>query len=359
MTKPDRLLSLDVFRGITIVAMLIVNDPGSWSYIYSPLEHASWHGCTPTDLVFPFFLFIVGVSVSLSLKKVRYEKQHHSSRIGHIIKRSIILFGIGLFLNAFPFFHLESIRIPGVLQRIAIVFLVCAVLFLKTSWKSQVIISIIVLLLYWLLMAVLPMSYNQNLLPGDNLAAHIDAYFLSGHMWSSTKTWDPEGLMSTFPAIVTGIIGMLAGQWLQLKQSKETMVIGLFVVGNVLIVLGLFWDMAFPINKSLWTSSYVLYSGGIALNFLAILYWLLDVKRWRGKGWLIFKAFGVNAIFAYIFGVLLSYGFGYTIQVPFFRWLKTITGNPELSSLIYALFFVGVTFIPVWVLYKRRIFLKV
>ena len=342
-----------------MVGMIIVNDPGSWSYIYAPLEHAEWHGCTPTDLVFPFFLFIVGVAISLSLQKARYETAHHSSRIWHIAKRSMILFAIGLFLNIFPVFDIVNIRIPGVLQRIAIAFLACAVLFLKTNWKTQVSIGVGVLVVYWLIMSVLPLPHGQILEPGNNLAAFVDSKILTGHMWSATKTWDPEGLLSTFPAIVTGMIGMLAGQWLQSDRAPYEKVVGFFVVGNILIVLGLFWDMSFPINKALWTSSYVIYTGGIALNLLAILFWLLDIKKWRGSFWQPFQAFGMNAIFAYILAGVMAFVLGSTIQQPIFNTLKDLTGDAYLSSFMFALMFTALMFIPVWIMYKKKIFLKV
>ncbi|MBL6446595.1 DUF5009 domain-containing protein [Fulvivirga sp. 29W222] len=369
MSKSNRLLSLDVFRGITIAAMIVVNNPGSWSTVYPPLLHASWHGCTLTDLVFPFFLFIVGVAICLSLGRVANQKENHKKVIQHIIKRSVTLFLIGLFLNAFPYFDLYELRIPGVLQRIAIVFLVCAVVFLKTNRKTQIAIGSIILLIYWLMFLIIPVPGvdTGSLERGANLAAWIDSMLLQGHMWTVTKTWDPEGVLSTLPAIVTGMLGMVAGQWISNKDlTPQDKLIKLFVAANILIVVALFWSLFFPINKSLWTSSYVLYTGGIAMHFLAFLYWLLDVKMLRSKYWTPFKAFGMNALFVYMLSMLmaslivaLKLSENLSVQEWLFGGLSSFITDPYLPSFIYAMLFTLVMFIPTWVLYKRNIIIKV
>ncbi|GAA5042740.1 DUF5009 domain-containing protein [Marivirga lumbricoides] len=361
MSKSDRLLSLDVFRGITIVGMIIVNDPGSWEAIYMPFKHAEWNGCTPTDLVFPFFLFIVGVAISLALKNAKEDVSRHNTTLWHLLKRSGTLFLIGLFLNAFPEFHLESLRIPGVLQRIAIVFFIGSVFYLKTNWKTQVVVASMLLLVYWALMMLVsvPGVGIGMLEPGRNLAAFVDELLLKGHMWASTETWDPEGILSTLPAIASGLFGILAGQWIRYKQDKKEMLLWLFFAGNIYIVLGLLWDLSFPINKSLWTSSYVVFTTGIALNLFAMLYWLLDIRKNRSIFWKPFEAFGTNAIFAYILSVLLQWVLGVTLQNRVYHALVAITGNDYLSSLIWALLFTAIMLIPVWVLYRKRIIIKV
>lgn len=368
MSKNKRLLSLDVFRGITIAAMIVVNNPGSWAAVYPPLLHASWHGCTLTDLVFPFFLFIVGVAVSLSLSRAVEDKGRHKQIILSVLKRSVILFLMGLFLNAFPYFDLYHLRIPGVLQRIAVVFFVCAVLYLKTGWKIQVYIGSAILVVYWLLFLLIPVpgANAGRFDPGVNLAAWVDSQLLMGHMWEVTKTWDPEGVLSTLPAIVTGLIGVLAGQWLICDKTEREKIIYLFVAANLLIVTGLFWDLFFPINKSLWTSSYVLYTAGIAIHFLGFLYWLLDFRMLRSKLWTPFKAFGMNAIFVYVLSmtlasllVSLEISEGVSLQAWLFSGFITFIGDIYFASFVYALLFTLLMFVPVWILYKKNIIIKV
>ncbi|MEM7513253.1 MAG: heparan-alpha-glucosaminide N-acetyltransferase domain-containing protein [Bacteroidota bacterium] len=361
-----RLASLDVFRGITVAAMILVNNPGSWSTVYKPLLHAKWHGCTPTDLVFPFFLFIVGVSIVLAYSK-RLEKDiDRKSLLPKIFRRTLTLFGLGLFLHALPDFDIVGIRIPGVLQRIAIVFLGSALIYLYTPPKRLPFVLMGILLLYWFLMQVVPVPDHgtPNLEPETNLGAWLDRLLLSGHLWSQSKTWDPEGLLSTLPALGTGIMGMITGQYLLSKNSPEEKVIQFFLWGAISIVAGLFWGLVFPINKALWTSSYVLYSGGIALQFLAFLYWLVDLKgrdNWTGP----FMAYGRNAITAYVAsGVVAIYcGFikvggtslkGWLFQNLYASWLP-----PYLDSLMGALTLVVILWIPLWWMYKKNIIIKV
>jgi predicted acyltransferase len=213
----SRLISLDFFRGLTIAAMIVVNDPGSWSYVYPPLRHAEWHGVTPTDLVFPFFLFIVGVSIVLALSK---RKQTDSSIYFKIIKRSIIIFAIGLFLALFPNFDFENLRVAGVLQRIALVYLFGSIIYLNSTFIIQIWLGIILLILYWVFMTYIPFgdSIAGTLDPGNNFAAWVDQYITPGRMYQ--KTWDPEGFFSTIPAIASGISGMFCGHVL-LNQSKD------------------------------------------------------------------------------------------------------------------------------------------
>lgn len=311
--SPVRLLSLDVFRGLTVAAMILVNNPGSWANIYAPLKHAEWHGCTPTDLIFPFFLFIVGVSISYALgSKKGY--MSHSKLIITALKRALILFGLGLFLNLFPKVFTEpmeafqTVRIPGVLQRIAVVFFITAVIFIKTNPKTQLRLLIGILIAYWAMMTLIPVPGvgYANLEKETNLGAWLDRSILTeAHLWRSAKTWDPEGILSTLPAIATGLFGVLVGSWLKRKDREESVKISwMFSTGILAVILGLIWDLCFPINKALWTSSFVLYAGGLATIGLALCYWLIDVQGYK-KGTKPFVVYGVNAITVFFLSGLI------------------------------------------------------
>ncbi|MCF8260957.1 MAG: heparan-alpha-glucosaminide N-acetyltransferase domain-containing protein [Melioribacteraceae bacterium] len=371
VNQSQRLISLDVFRGITIAGMILVNNPGDWGNIYPALRHAEWNGCTPTDLVFPFFLFIVGVAITFSLSKRKNEGESHQKLIKQIFQRSIILFVLGLILNTFPYFELDTIRIPGVLQRIAVVYLVSSILFLKTAKQTQLWIGIGLLLLYWLLMTIVPVPGigPANLEPATNLGAWLDNLLLGGHLWNYSKVWDPEGILSTVPAISTTILGILAGHLLRSEKNKTEKTVWMFFYGSILMVAGYILDMWFPINKSLWTSSYVLYTGGLALNFLAFCYWTIDVlgyKKWA----LPFQVYGSNAITVYMLSSLVAIGMGewliqnssnsysslqqFLYQNMFLSWL-----DPVNASLFWALFYVLIWLGIMWIFYKKRIFIKV
>ena len=216
--QPGRLLSLDVFRGLTVAAMLLVNNPGDWGHIYPPLEHAPWNGCTPTDLIFPSFLFIVGVSIAYALGTARQDAARHPALLARIVKRAAILFGLGLLIALEPRFDFATVRVMGVLQRIALVFLVCGVVFVKTGWRTQVGLLVTVLVGYAVLLQLVPVPGigPANLAPATNLGAWLDRAVLGeAHLWRTAKTWDPEGLLGTLPAVGTGLLGMLAGQWLR------------------------------------------------------------------------------------------------------------------------------------------------
>ncbi|MEM8527209.1 MAG: heparan-alpha-glucosaminide N-acetyltransferase domain-containing protein [Bacteroidota bacterium] len=372
MSTNQRLLSLDVFRGLTIAGMILVNNPGDWGNVYAPLLHADWHGCTPTDLVFPFFLFIVGISIALALSKRKERGDEHKAILFKILKRTLIIFGIGLFLNGFPLFNFETIRIPGVLQRIALVYGISATLFLKTNWKTQAWVGIGLLFLYWGLMTLIPTpdGYAPNLDAETNLGAWLDRTLLGGHLWSQSKVWDPEGLLSTIPAISTGISGILTGLWIRSQQENYRKLVGLFGFGVILVFLGLTWDLAFPINKKIWTSSYVLYTSGIALLTLALIYWLVDVlnyKKWTTP----FVIYGTNALFVFVLSGLVAKSLYYikwqnesgdTITLGswiYQTFFTSVFANPMNASLAYAifnvLFFLGLS----WILYWKRIFIKV
>ena len=356
-----RLLSLDFFRGLTIAGMIIVNDPGSWSHVYAPLRHAEWHGATPTDLVFPFFLFIVGVSISLSLSK----RKGSSNLYIKIFKRSAIIFLLGIFLALFPKFDFENLRIVGVLQRIALVYLVCAVLYLNTSHSTQLKTGIGLLVIYWITMAFIPFNGNLagTLDPGNNFAAWIDSFIVPGRLYQ--ETWDPEGFYSTLPAIATGISGMLCGKIiLDNSNSLKDKIIKLFYWGAIVLIIGSFWDYIFPINKHIWTSSYVLYSSGLAMIVLAMSMWIIDEKKYTNniKFGLVF---GSNAITAYVLHGIVWRLFQFPVinGVGFQKfWMDTGTsiGLPaKFVSFDWAIFYTLVIYFIVYQLYKRKIFIKV
>src|SRR5690606_10623690 len=297
-THKKRLLSLDVFRGATVAAMILVNNPGDWGNVYSPLLHAEWHGCTPTDLVFPFFLFIVGVSIAYALSSRKNDPAARGGLVQKILTRTLILFALGLFLNLFPVFDFSTVRIPGVLQRIAIVYMLASFLFLKLSPKGIAWLGAGILAGYYLLMSLVPVPGigPANLEPETNLAAWVDrGVFTTNHLWSSSKTWDPEGLLSTIPALATALGGILAGVWLKKKDDAANKIAWMFTFGLTGILAGMLWNLFFPINKALWTSSYVLYTAGWASSVLALLYWLIDVKGYR-KFTRPFVVYGINAI---------------------------------------------------------------
>ncbi len=370
-TKTERLVSLDVFRGITIAGMILVNNPGTWSSIYPALRHAEWHGCTPTDLIFPFFLFIVGVAITFSLSKRKERGDDYSKLVLQIMRRSFVLFLLGIILSGFPYFEFATIRIPGVLQRIAVVYLISSLVFLGTTLKVQAYLTFIFLLVYWFLMTLVPVPGvgYANLEPATNLAAWLDNLLLNGHLWKATKVWDPEGILSTLPAISTALLGVLTGHLLLSGKDKISKTAWMFAAGNILILLGYIWDMWFPLNKNLWTSSYVVFTGGLALNFLAMCYFIIDVlgyKRWA----LPFQVYGLNAITVFFLsGIIGRLLYIITISVKdgqelslksylfdnfFLSWLEPINAS-LLWAVIYVIIWLGL----MWILYAKKIFIKI
>jgi predicted acyltransferase len=370
---PSRLLSLDVFRGITIAGMLLVNNPGSWSHVYDPLEHAKWHGWTPTDLIFPFFLFIVGVAMAFSFAVQERKGAGRGEMMNRVAKRSAILFLLGLTLAAFPFYTLDlaTLRIPGVLQRIGLAFLLASAVVLFTGPRAQAAVTALLLLGYWAAMKLVPVpGYGAGSLePDSNLAAWVDRAVLgTAHLWKSSKTWDPEGLLSTLPAVATVLLGVFAGRWLRSGRSPERKTLGMLAGGAAGVVLGLLWNEAFPINKNLWTSSYVVFTAGMALLVLAACYWLVDVKgrrRWAFP----FVLFGVNAIAAFFLSGIMARLLtlvkwagpsgevtlkGWIHDHAFASWLSPL--NASLAfALCFVLFWVGV----MYVFYRKQVFIKV
>lgn len=368
-----RLQSLDVFRGLTIAFMLLVNNPGSWDNIYAPLEHATWNGCTPTDLVYPFFLFIVGVSVVFSLSRARANAVQARKIMFKILRRGTILFLIGLFLSLFPFFDFQTVRIMGVLQRIALVYMASSVIFIYLTKKQTLYTGLVILVGYYLLMVVVPyiLTGAYTLAPGLNMSATIDRAILTNiHMWKPAKTWDPEGLTGTLPAIVSAIIGIFAGLILYDKKSSgESKVISLFTTSFFLIIAGLLAGLLFPINKSLWTSSFVLYAGGIAMAFLSIFYYFIDLHKFN-KGLTFFKIFGLNAIVAFtlsgmipriINNLPLSHdpeGTPTTLSMVIYKTFNQFL-SAKNASLGYALVNVAFYFLILAILYRRKIFIRI
>lgn len=380
-TSSTRLLSLDVFRGITIAGMVLVNNPGTWSAIYDPLEHAEWNGWTPTDFVFPFFLFIVGISITLALGK-RVETNGVDRGVYlKIVRRTLLIFGLGLFLATFPFYNftkgewldISTVRIMGVLQRIAVCYLFASLIFIHTTWKKQVFIAVGLLILYWLLMTLIPVPGCEITTFNDkacNLAAYLDRTILTeNHIWRSAKVYDPEGLLSTIPAIATTIAGILTGHWLRTKRDDMEKVAGMFFFGVTLTAAGWFWGLFFPINKALWTSSYVVFTAGLALCFLGFCYWLIDIKgykRWTKP----FVIFGVNAlalfvgsgIMARIFGLIRvagPEGKDISLQQWIFTNIFLPLAAPINASLMYAICFILVWLFLMWLLYRKKIYIKV
>ena len=298
--KQPRLISLDVFRGIIVALMILVNSPGNHT-AYVWLEHSVWNGFTLADLVFPSFIFIVGVSLAISLSQAKAKHRTFKQLFPKILTRTLILFALGLFLNAFPHhFDLSTLRVFGVLQRIAICYFVAALLFLCTSVSTQAFIMLGLMIIYWLLMTQLPGSYDLS--PEGNFAAFIDTHlFSSAHLYG--KVFDPEGLLSTIPAISTTLLGNLTGAWLLSTHSQNKKILHLTMAGFFAIVAGWVWGLWFPINKALWTSSYVLWSGGFSLLILALCYWLIEVKSFK-KWSRPFELFGLNAMLAYVLHVI-------------------------------------------------------
>jgi predicted acyltransferase len=369
-----RLVSVDVLRGITIAFMILVNN-GVGDYAYAPLRHSVWNGWTPTDLVFPTFLFVVGITIVFSFESRLACGASRTTLLAHTFRRASILFLVGLFDNGFPFFPLATWRIYGVLQRIAICFLIASALYLWDRRPATKVIAIVVALAgYWLLMRWVPVpgfgvpGRDIPLLdPNHNLVAFFDQRIFPGRLYEGVR--DPEGLLSTLPAVATTLFGMLTGMWLRSARNREAKAVGMLVAGVIGIALGLIWGHWFPINKKLWTSSYVLLAAGWALVALSFCYWAIDVKGWK-KGWTyIWIVFGMNAITAYVFSELLAATLdtipvrepGRTMSVTQYIFYNVFGRLPNLhlASLAYCICFVVICFIPVLLLYRKGIFIKV
>jgi len=403
-------MSLDVFRGVTIASMMLVNNPGNWNAVYAPLLHAPWHGWTFTDTVFPFFLWIVGVAIPLSVSRRLEQGQSRRQLFTHALRRALIIFGLGFFLNSFSYFidgslgrlgfsdwlnhYFTTVRIPGVLQRIAICYLITMLIFLCAGIRGQIRWTAGLLLAYWLVMAFAPFPVSEHgqtrylsglYEKGDNFSAHVDNLILNGpaigtHVWKSTKTWDPEGILSTVPAIATCMFGVLAGHLLRSRRSGPEKTAWLTVAGALLMWLGSIMDFWLPINKSLWTSSYSVFMAGLAMLCLGVYYWFIDVKGCRTfvKP---FAIYGMNAIAVFVLaGVLgrlsleikfaaadgnpvalktwlfdkLCAPFASPETAPLFGFLA----SPKNASLFWALLYVALLYSVAWGMYRKKWFVK-
>jgi predicted acyltransferase len=403
----QRVLSIDVLRGLTIALMILVNDPGDWGRVYAQLDHAAWNGFTLTDLVFPNFLFLVGASIIFSLEGRIGRGEPRRALAGHMLRRAATLFAIKMLLSAFPHFHWTHLRLYGVLTRIAACYLAVGLICLITR-RARVLAAIAAGLLvgYWVLLRFVPVqgfgvpTHAMPILdPDRNLAAWLDRAFMAftqrtihaGSLYNHTH--DPEGLLSTLPAIATTLIGAVAGLWMRRAGganknrafgsiTREQCLIGLLLAGIVSLAAGLAWNPWFPINKNLWTSSYVLFSAGLSLVLLGLCTWLIDIRKMNerpvGRGllwpWLVF---GSNAIMAFVLSNFI---------VEAMLWIKVPAGalvNPvvsassssawlwvyqqgfarghstELTSLAFALAFTAICFVPNWILWRKKIFLKI
>lgn len=361
--------------------MLLVNNPGSWRDIYAPLKHAEWHGWTPTDAIFPFFLWIVGVAMTFSLSRRLAAGDDRRRLFGHLVRRSAILFALGLLLASFPFgllpaheFALASLRIPGVLQRIGLCYLAAGAIFLWTGWRGQALWAVGLLAGYWLLLALVPVpGYGAGVLaPTGNLAWWIDSHLLAGHTWRGAPVagFDPEGLLSTLPAIASTLLGVLAGRLLQDQAASPTARTVRLAAGGVgLLAAGALMDRWLPINKNLWTSSYAVFMAGLAMVALAGFYWVIDMRGWRR--WATpFVMYGMNAIVLFVLaglvGRLLTLvrwtgadGKPVVLKTWIYQTWFAPLASPVNASLLFALAFVAVFLGVAWLLWRRKWFVKI
>jgi predicted acyltransferase len=401
--KPSRLMSLDVFRGATIAAMMLVNNPGNWDAAYQPLLHAEWHGWTFTDLIFPFFLWIVGVAIPLSTSRRLEQGQSPRQLFLHVLRRAVIIFALGLFLNSFSYlidgslfrdgcsawFHnyATNVRVPGVLQRIAICYLLASTIYLGFGLRGHVISLGLLLVGYWVLMMLVPVpGSGAGVLDRDgNFSQYIDNLVLNGpwigtHVWRTAKTWDPEGIVSTFPAIATCLFGILAGHLLSTKQTAERKTAWLFTAGSLLLWAGQVMNLWLPINKNLWTSSYSVFMAGLAMICFAVCYWLIDVIGWRT--WVKpFAIYGMNAITVFVLAGILGRislaiqvvnDAGKTVALKTFLYDKLCApfaspdtapvfgflASPKNASLLWALMYVVLLYLVAYVMYRRKWFVR-
>jgi len=382
-TPIHRLLSLDVLRGITLMFMIMVNNnggPGSWHF----MNHAVWNGLTPTDLVFPTFVFVVGASIVFAFQARLARGATRAQLAVHTVQRAAILFLFGIVVNNFPFFPLEHLRVYGVLQRIAVCYLVVGLFYLWDQRVSTKIAALFVALVgYWILLRWVPIPGAG--LPGRdfpfmdqtlNLTSWLDRHVMPGHLYLDSplhNRHDPEGLLSDLPAIGTALLGLLAGLWMRSPRSVKSKSVGLAIGSLSCLALGYLWSLSFPLNKNLWTSSFVLVAAGWSLAVLTLAWFAVEQHGW-GKGkskglaypWLVF---GSNAIVAYMFSELVPaalYNLPFTVNGQrtsalewYFEHVCAHIPNPGWAAFSYSVSFAAFCFIPVWVLYRKKIFVKV
>lgn len=364
-----RVLSLDVMRGLTVAGMILVNNPGSWTDGYAWLAHSAWHGWTLADLVFPFFLLIVGVSLDFSLARRTTGAGPRSAALPALARRGLLLIALGLLLNGFPdYAHPGSLRFFGVLQRIGICSFVAALVVLATGLRGQVLTVTLLLAGYWLLMTLVPVpGYGAGMLtPEGNLAAYLDGRWFAGHLYRDG--FDPEGLLSTLPAVATTLIGVLAGRWLRSSVSAGRKTIGLLVVGAGLAVAGQLADPWLPINKQLWTSSFVLLTAGCGLVLLGLCYELVDRRGWQRPA-TPFVMLGSNALAIYLLSSLgarllelcqvSAGGSCESLRVFLFEHFFAPWAGARNGSLCFALVYLLVWMLPTAELHRRRVFFRV
>jgi predicted acyltransferase len=371
--KKKRLASLDAFRGLTIALMIVVNCPGDPDSVFSFLGHSAWNGWTFADTVFPSFIFIVGVSLVFSFAK--RDAANNTSiweNEFRVLRRTLVLFALGLFLNIFPAFHVSNIRIPGVLQRIAICYFFTSLIVLKAGLRGRILWLIATMASYWLMMRFIPVpGIGTGVMePGENFASWVDSIFLKGHMWSYyDNTWDPEGIISTIPAISTTLFGVLTGQWLMSSASEGKKVAGLICAGLILLAAGSILDYWMPINKSIWTSSFSIFMAGLALVFLAIFHLFIDVVGI--SGWAKpFIILGLNPITIYVLSqildnslrsmdLIISKGNRMTCQDFLFHQFCIPYAEAKTASLLYALGILICMLLVAWIMWRKRLFIKV
>jgi predicted acyltransferase len=398
----QRLVSLDVFRGLTVAGMLLVNNPGTWSAIYPPLGHAPWHGWTPTDLIFPFFLFIVGITTQLSITARRARGDDEAAIRRQILRRGALIFLFGLLINGFPFFtwgavsgnpdpgildrivdRLQHWRILGVLQRIGIAYVISALIATRATIRTQVVVTAVLLLGYWFVMTVLPVP-GQHGTPGalllgrgeTTMAGYWDRVLLDwrrfgmgNHLWIGSVTWDPEGVLSTSGAVCTALLGNLAGRWIGQPTPLLERVAGLFGAGAIAMMVGLMWHWSFPINKNIWTGSYVVFTAGMACVVLATIMWLVEIQhqRWWVKP---FAIYGLNPMVAFVGSAVMARliysiikveldGQHVALQAAIYRTAFASWLSPLNASLAFAIAFVLFWYGVLWALHRRSIVFKV
>ena len=379
----NRLLSLDAFRGFTIAAMLLVNNPGDWGHLYSQLAHAKWNGWTFTDWIFPFFLFISGVSLTLSLRRQSQAGAVPTALLLKLSKRAAVVFLIGLALNLYPIFDFSTVRIPGVLQRIALCTLLAGPIVLWFNWRQQCGWIAILFALYSVLMLRLPVPDAAGIIgvgvlePGRDVGAFVDRWLLNGHLWAASRTWDPEGLVSTLPALGNLLLGVLAGRWIEQPLAKAEKTVWLLIAGLACLWFGEVLDVtSMPINKSLWTVSYAIFMNGWALIVFGVFYWLLDAsssfRLQQGSAWLLRPCviYGMNSLFIFaLSGVIAKTlllikitqtdGSLLSLKAMLYAAIQSLPLAAVDASLLYAMLFNGFMLCIAWLMWRQRWFVKV
>ena len=380
MSTP-RLASLDAFRGFAIAGMVLVNNPGSWKHIHGPLAHARWNGCTFTDLIFPCFLFAAGLALTISLEQKRQAGTDRLALLRGLLRRAAIIFLIGLLLNLIPTFQLSTLRIPGVLQRIALTVVIAAPVVIWGRWRAALTAILGLFTLYLTLMLLVPVPGSDGLVaagrlePGLDFGAWLDRLTLGGHLWSSSRTWDPEGIISTLPATASLLFGVLAGSYLATAAGRRSKSLGLLLGGLLCLGLGLaLGALLIPINKNLWTPSYAVFTAGWSLVILAAFHALLDeappgLRALARQACLPLTIYGMNALFLFVCSGLIGRllqaiqvangAVPMTLKAKLFQDLSALPLSPENASLLFALVFNLVMFTIAWAMWRKQWFVKV